>query len=101
MESKGRRHNAVIMLEILLAGLPIKFKDDDREYYYQEGMFGIRATKTNTSKPGYSEEVLLGVDLSLQDFIRLCEKMSFEEVYIKGCEMVLTLYNRKERSKVG
>lgn len=96
METK-RRHNAVIMLEVLLAGFPIKFSEDDCEYHYQDGVFGIKGKKFNPDRES-SEEILLPVDLSLEDFIRLCGEMSFEEVYIKGCEMVLTLHNRKEKA---
>lgn len=93
---KKRRHNAVVMLEILLAGFPIRFKDSNQEYYYQDGIFGIRGQRITPGREG-SEKVILETELSLRDFIKLCEEMSFEEVFIKGSEMVLTLYNRKDR----
>ena len=96
MEPK-RRHNAVIALGILLAGFPIRFKDDDTEYYYQDGIFGFKGIKQGPINAGSGEELLFQCDLSLQDFIKLCEKMTFEELFIKSSEMVLTLWNRKER----
>jgi hypothetical protein len=93
-----RRHNAVIALEILLAGFPLKFKDDYTEYYYQDGILGVRTYKytLGSEDPG-AEEVLVSVDLSLEDFIKKCEEISFEELFSQSSSMVLTLFNRRKR----
>lgn len=92
----SRRPSAVIALEILLAGFPIKFADDGQEYHVQDGVLGIKGTRYSTCDME-SGDIFLGVDMSVNTFIRLCDKIPFEELYIQSCQMVLTLHNRKER----
>jgi len=92
------RHPSVILLEALLEGQPIHLPDDDHEYLYVDGAFGVPATKTDT-KTGQTEEVLLKVDLDLANFIRSCEKLPFKDVYLIGCGTVLRRLNRRKAEK--
>jgi len=91
--TRGRRPKAVVVLEILLAGLPVKFPDEEHIYYYQDGILGVEATATNTSKPGWSEQRLMGVDITVPQFIKMCEKFTWDEMFIMGSGMVLRSMN--------
>ena len=91
-----RRHPAHVVLDILLSGLPFKFPDEPYDYYYQDGVFGIRATRTDDTKAKL-EEIILATDITLADFIKKCEGIPFEYIFIKGCEKLIRDFNM-ERS---
>ena len=97
------KHKSIIVLEALLEEQPVKFPDDDHTYMFLNGVFGVTATRTNTAKLGEEEAVLLGVDMNLSTFIRLCETIPDEKVFILGSETVLRRTNkaRAEKRKVG
>ncbi len=92
---KGRRPKSVLILELLLAGFPVKFPGDEHTWYYQGGIFGIEAKSCDTERPGWSEDVLLGVEVTIPQFIEMCEKFTDEEIYLRSCERVLTEHMRK------
>lgn len=85
----SKRPKSVIVLECLLDGQPIKFPGDEHTYYYQDGLFGVECTKTDTARPGWSEQVILGVEVDLPTFIKWCDKLTDDEVYLMGCAAVL------------
>lgn len=89
-----KRPKAIIILEALLEGQPVLFPDDDHTYMYLDGVFGVTATRTNTARPDEEEEVLLGVDMSLSSFIKLCETIPNSDVFIIGCNTVMRRTNR-------
>ena len=96
----GRRPKAVVILDLLLRGLPVQFPGDTNIYRYQDGILGVEMTRTDTSKPGWSEQVVLGVDVTVPQFISMCEKFTQDEIFIKGAEAVLMSWNsRKERAR--
>lgn len=96
-KSYSRRPKAVIILDLLLAGLPMQFPNDPEIYWYQDGVFGVQRTRLKTDDPSFSEEVILGVDITLPQFIKMCDSMTDNEVYIKGCEAVLRSHNQVRR----
>lgn len=83
------RPKSVIVLEALLEGQQVKFPNDEHTYMYLEDMLGVTASRTDSARPGWSEEVLLKVDLDITDFVKLCNKMSDEEVFVIGCAAAL------------
>ncbi len=91
---KFRRPKSVIILETLLEGQPVHFPNDEHTYMYLEGVFGVTSTRTDISRPDWKEEVLLKVDMSLANFIQLCNSMPDDEIFITGCETVLRRQNR-------
>ena len=97
------KHKSIIVLEALLEEQPVKFPDDDHTYMFLDGIFGVTAVRTNTAKPGVSEAVLLGVDMNLSHFIKLCEEIPDEKVLILGSETILRRINkaRAEKRRVG
>ena len=89
-----RKSKAEVVLSRLLEGMPVKFPGDSNTYWLQDGIFGIEATKTDTKKAGWSEQVVLGVDINLPTFIAWCNKFSDDEIFILGCEKVLKQINQ-------
>lgn len=78
------RHNAEIVLETLLMGQPVKFKNDSNVYFYEDGVFGVEVTEQNTGNI-----YLLPVDMTISSFIKKCELFTFDEIFIMGANNVL------------
>jgi len=99
---RNKRPNAVYVLDLLLMGFPIKFPSDPNyTYRYQDGIFGVEMTryKTGDWKNKEGEQVVLGVDITLPQFIKMCDSFSYEELFIKSCEVVLTNFNQNKLRK--
>jgi hypothetical protein len=67
-----RRHPALILLKILLDGHPVVV--DEETYYYLNGVFGVKRERHDT-KTGETEEVVLGVEMDIANFIKWCERL--------------------------
>ena len=66
-----KRHPAAIILNIILSGQAAVINGE--EWMYQDGVFGIRREKWQNDVR--QEDILLGVDMSVSDFIKWCEKL--------------------------
>jgi archaellum biogenesis ATPase FlaH len=84
-----------IVLSALRAGQPIKLG----QYTYMMGQTpeGKDVLCFRMWKEPGQEEVLVACDMTVNDFLRECEKLTEEELFAIGCEKVLTQINRKSR----
>ena len=89
-----KRPKSVIILGLMLEGYPVTF--GDREYCMCEGRFGVKGTRLNTITH-QTDEVFLGVEITLDTFIHMCDKLTDEDVAILVGNKVLTDINRKDR----
>lgn len=71
-----KRHPAAIILNIILEGQSVLIKGE--EWSYQDGVFGLRRERWVDGVR--QEDILLGVDMSVGDFIRWCEKLPEETI---------------------
>lgn len=72
-----KRHPALVILGILLEGHQ-GVKVNGEEWWYQDGVFGLR--RECWKGDVRQDDVLIGVDMSVGDFIRWCEKLPEETV---------------------
>lgn len=79
-----RRHQALVVLKCLLDGHTIIHEGE--EWYYQDGVFGV---KRGRLRGGESEEVILGVDMSLPAFVKWCERLPEVEIVQMAFNAVL------------
>lgn len=82
------RPKAVVVLNALLTGVPVQLG----RFTYMMGqdeagkdLISVRCWKD----PGH-EEVLIASDISVNQFLAECDKLSADDVFIIGCEKVLT-----------
>lgn len=102
------KRNAVVILELLLSGQEVMI--GTRTYAIIEGRLminGYRSTGSyKRSKEGEVfepefEEVWLGCDISLDYFIKMCEKEFTDEQRVSAvASKVLTDFNKKKRDTV-
>lgn len=71
-----KRHPAAIILNIILGGEAAVINGE--EWRYQDGVFGIRREKWEDGVR--QEDILLGVDMTVADFIKWCEKLPEETI---------------------
>jgi hypothetical protein len=72
-----KRHPALIALNILLSGEPVLVAGE--EWRYQDGVFGV-VRKQEDGKTGVTEDIVLGVDMTLAGFVKWCEKLPEEAI---------------------
>ncbi len=89
-----QRHPALILLRIALEGHPVKLGDE--EWTYADGVFGV-VRKAYDSEGKEDGIYVYGVDLSVQAWIRMCEKASEQDIMANIASHVLTDINRKRR----
>jgi hypothetical protein len=87
-------NKSIVVLKALFDGFPVKignytycFSDNDE--------LCIEAQKYTDGNESNKELILLKVDYSLNDFIKLCETLTDEEIFILGTNKVLTDLKRK------
>jgi len=87
------KEKSIIILDALLAGQVIE-RNNCR--YCFDSNYKLCMIAYNETK---KEDVLLPVNLGieLQDFIKWCEKFTFEECYLIGCSKVLADIKREKR----
>jgi hypothetical protein len=79
-----RKHNAVVILQALLDGLPIELEEGVKYAFNTDNDLCIIGHYEKTN-----EEVLLLSYMRLKEFIDMCEKMPFDKVFIIGANNVL------------
>jgi hypothetical protein len=90
-----RRHPALILLNILLDGHPVKMEDD--EWMIQDGKLGVVRDSFDAS--GKKQDTyLLHVDYDLSHFIKLCERQTEETIQAAVFSHVVTNENRRRLS---
>lgn len=89
-----KRHPALILLNIALEGHPVKIGNE--EWTYADGVFGI-VRKVFDGQGEEIETCVIGVDISMQAWIKMCEKASEAEVIGAVFSHVVTTNNRKDR----
>jgi len=83
------KHNAVIVLKSLFAGIPVKVDNED---WYLSDDNNICVKRVQESA-GEKNDVYLKIDISLSSFINMCDKMSDDDVYIISSNKVLNEIN--------
>jgi hypothetical protein len=96
----GRRPNAVIVLQAMLTGTQTidgytcsrTVHMDGRNWVLAEGETGpVPAIVATVEENGSRRTTLHGVpDLPLTAFVAMCNRLDDDEVFILGCETVLT-----------
>lgn len=90
-----RRHPAMILLDILLDGHPVRMEGD--EWMIQDGRLGV--VRDSFDGSGKKQETyLLHVDYELSAFIKLCERQTEATIQAAIFSHVVTKHNRKELS---
>lgn len=89
-----RRHPALILLGIALQGHPVKVGGE--EWTYADGVFGV-VRKAFDGEGKEDGIYIYGVDLSVQAWIKMCEKVPEEEIVAAIGSYILTENNRKRR----
>lgn len=88
---KRRIHKSVTILSALLKGIPIT--KDDRTWFIDKGRLYIEATCEDTLT-GTTKKVNLGVNFSLEDFIKLADRFTEDELFIISSTVVLNEVKR-------
>ena len=85
-----------IVLCALLEGVPVEY-DGQKYVMCDDYELCIEADKSVLKKGRIVDmgKAYLKTDFSLRDFIKLVEKMDSDQVYLIGCNNVLTQINRK------
>lgn len=91
-----KRHNSIIVLESLLDGNGFKFNGDK---YVMSEDYDLCVEGTRIVKDGENEPILLNTDMPLKSFIKICESMKDDEVFLIGANNVLRHHNMT-RSRV-
>lgn len=76
------------VLKALRAGMEVKLGTESVPYVMYENQIGVFGVRTNT-KDNSKEEIFLHCDLDLNCFIRLCDKITDEEITIMIANIVL------------
>jgi hypothetical protein len=93
--SLTKRPKSVIVLGLLHEGYPVTF--DGREYWLVDGRLGIKGTRHSGSlMEAAVEEVFLYVEVSLDSFIQMCDKLTDEDVSLMVANKALTDIKRKD-----
>lgn len=87
----GRKHPAEVVLAALLASRAVTLPDG-RTYRLGEDLtLGIGTAE--------QDGFILARDLPLGDFLRLCERMSFNDLFIVGCDAALAQLGAERRHR--
>lgn len=88
------KHQVLIVLQALLDGQSVKIKD--YTYVMSEDNKICIATYTYDENHKLVEnDILLNVDYSINDFISLCETLTFEETFLISSSNALTKLNKE------
>lgn len=71
-----RRHPAAVILDIVLGGQSAVIQGE--EWSYQDGVFGVRRQRWVDGVR--QEDILLGVDMTVRQFILWCERLPEETI---------------------
>ena len=82
----------IIVLEALLQGHVVTM--DGTNYVLDNNKLYMKCLQTNT-KSKEEKQILLKVNLSIDNFIRECETLSFDESFIISSNVALTKIKRK------
>jgi len=76
----------IIVLDALLSGQSIKFKEDEQSYIIQDDIFGVtmdyfasQEAYENNKRDGTR---MIGIDINMSHFITLCNNISDEEIFL-------------------
>ena len=90
----NKTKRVLTILEYLMIGGQVEMCG--RTYLLQNDLLFIKAVKYE-GKSKKRKECLLGVTLSLDGFLRMCEAIPEEEVFIYGANIALTKHNSDKR----
>lgn len=89
------KHKIIQVLEALYAGQRIKI--DGYEYAMSDDhRVGIIMQHSSSDNPDIVEDVILCPDIDLNYFIKLCDKVPQDALFIKGAERVLMESRRRK-----
>jgi hypothetical protein len=96
-ETKTKRKPAYeIVLNALQAGLTVRL--GDREYMMQDDQIVIKVTCYKNGLDKDCEEKMLVIDMTLNNFISLCNQIPENELFGIGCSVALTnMHKEKNR----
>lgn len=91
------KHPALIVLRSLMIGVPVTIEGEEYWMDPESRKVAIRRELINT-KTGETKEVFICPDMSVGAFVKMCEKLSENEVFEIVGNIVLNESNRKERN---
>ncbi|HEX8693669.1 MAG TPA: hypothetical protein VF746_14700 [Longimicrobium sp.] len=87
----GRKHPAEVVLAALLAARPVTLPDGGTYRLGEDLTLGIGSAE--------QEGFILARDLPLGEFLRLCERMSFNDLFMVGCDTALAQLGAERRRR--